>query len=57
MDFEVDKALAVLLRIAKDRRLAQRYLREFAKLKDTLDQLHDSDPAFQNAVKRRRGEA
>lgn len=53
MDFYVDLAVAVLLRLIKDRRGAMKYLEALAKVHRELDRLYEQSPNYA-AVKDRR---
>jgi len=53
MDFYVDLAVAVLLRLIKDRRGAMKYLEALAKVHRELDKLYESSPNYA-AVKDKR---
>lgn len=53
MDFYVDLAVAVLLRLVKDRRGAMKYLEALAKVHRELDRLYDESPNYA-AVKDKR---
>lgn len=46
MDFYVDLAVAVLLRLIKDRRSAMKYLEALAKIHRKLDELYESSPNY-----------
>lgn len=56
MDFYVDLAVAVLLRLIKDRRSVAKYYSALAKVYVTLMQLAQLDPAFARHVKEKRGD-
>lgn len=56
MDFYVDLAVAVLLRLTKDRRNAHKYFDALAKVYLVLESLAAMDPAFANQVKSKRSE-
>jgi hypothetical protein len=56
MDFYVDLAVAVLLRLIKDRRSVARYYPALAKVVVTLEALLRDDPAFARIVKSKREE-
>lgn len=53
MDFYVDIAVAVLLRLIKDRRTSMKYLEALAKVHRSLDALYESSPNYA-AVKDKR---
>jgi len=55
MDFYVDLAVAVLLRLIKDRRGAMKYLEGLAKVHRELERLYEQSPNYA-AVKDRRVE-
>ena len=51
MDFYVDLAIAVLLRLVKDKRSVARYYVALAKVFLTLRNLTESDEAFRKIVR------
>jgi hypothetical protein len=51
MDFYFDIGMAIILRIIRDRRNAQKYFAALAKLYVELSNLISLDPAFARAVK------
>lgn len=51
MDFYFDIGMAIILRIIRDRRNAQKYFSALAKLYIELSKLMSLDPAFARAVK------
>jgi len=53
MDFYVDLAVAVLLRLIKDRRSSMKYLEALAKIHRELDKLYEQSPNYA-AVKDKR---
>lgn len=56
MDFYVDLAVAVLLRLIKDRRTVMKYLEALAKVHRELDRLYTESPNYAT-VKDRSGRA
>ena len=46
MDFYVDIAVAVLLRLIRDRRSAMKYLEALAKVHRELDRLSETSPNY-----------
>lgn len=57
MDFYVDLALTVLLRLIADRKGVARYYQALAKLFLRLESLMSDDPAFARTVKLKRPES
>lgn len=56
MDFYVDIAFAVLLRLIRNRKAVAQYLTALAKLHVTLESLEVGDPSYARTVKMKRGE-
>lgn len=50
MDFYVDLAVAVLLRLLRDRRAARPYFAALAKVTLRLNDLADTDKSFRDAL-------
>jgi len=57
MDFYVDLALTVLLRLITDRKSVGRYYQALAKLFLRLEALMGDDPVFARTVKQKRRDA
>lgn len=51
MDFYVDLAVAVILRLLKDRRLDSKYFRAIGKVYLEIEKFAEANPAFARTIK------